>query len=548
MPVPKNDELAMLRAAQRGGFSMRNAVKEAGRSANTAADIILRQLAPREPEVVGFDSKGRPLYKSLVPFSPPVTDDILAFQEGLIGGGFGGAGAGAAGGMRFGRKPMRGQLGLPESAPVQPDMPLAQYRPPGAIAAKPQPGQLAARPQPGALAGSPAPTPMPDGSALGMPSQSGALARQTAQPLPPGNNPFARPGAVVEPAMRPGLPAPQGPYPAEVLPPGANPFARQGRVVDPTSRTGLPAPQGGALGMPRATGMTGPQGAPTASPMPGTPSADPWAGFGQQFTNINYGPNMPRGARIAGGLGAAGLATGLAALAGGSSDAPPPVAGPVGPDFMDYMNTAAALPDALANIKPAMQGEVPAVDPTIPEPIRTSGRNKRRGMPVTPADEQRRQQNAAQIQMQQGVQPTPMPVQQRGGAAPNYWVDLMQAADSGDAYARDFVVLREQAREAAQQAAMQGRREQYVPLMDYRNNAVHIVNAGGNDVVLDLNDPQDRAQYASIAAREGDPTMFQRWMQRSSAPLMGYFRPPGSGTTAPQFSPNETIRLPSMVR
>ena len=318
--------------------------------------------------------------------------------------------------------------------------------------------------------------------------------------------------------------------PAEVLPPGNNPFARPGRVVEPMPRP-APTPQ------------------PNASGYGARPFGDIPESFGSQFENVKYGPSIPGFAKKA--AAGAGVATGIAALAGGLGGEQQPTQQPEGgPQFMDYMNAVADIPKSLAGTSPAM-GQVPAVDPTVPEPIRASGRDKRRGMPVSEQDRARK----AQQEMQRGVSPSPMPAQagqsqmqqSRNSNAPSYWVDLMQAADSGDAYARDFMVLREQAREAAQQAAMQGSRDQYVPLMDYRNNTVHIVNAAGNDVVLDLADPQDRAQYAKIAAQAGDPTMFQRWMQRASAPLMGYFRPPGSGTTAPQFSPDETIRLQPRV-
>jgi len=406
MPVPKNDELAMLRDAQRSGFSMADMARQIGKSANSSADIILKSFRPKEPRITGYNNRGEPLYPSVLPFLPDQTSDQNELQrmimEGMVGGGMpGGSMLGAVQGAKHLR-------GMPR----------------------------------------PAPTPAPNASGY-----------------------------------------------------GARPFGE------------IPA------------------------------------SFGDQFANINYGPSIPGFAKKA--AAGAGIATGVAALAGGMGGGQSPTPQPQGgPQFMDYMNAAADIPKSLASMSPAV-GQVPAVDPTLAEPIRASGRDKRRGMPVSEQDRARK----AQQEMQRGVSASPMPMQggqsqmqqSRNSNAPSYWVDLMQAADSGDAYARDFMVLREQAREAAQQAAMQGSRDQYVPLMDYRNNTVHIVNAAGNDVVLDLADPQDRAQYAKIAAQAGDPTMFQRWMQRASAPLMGYFRAPGSGTTAPQFSPDETIRLQQRV-
>lgn len=289
---------------------------------------------------------------------------------------------------------------------------------------------------------------------------------------------------------------------------------------------------------------------PNASGYGRNPIGDIPASFGDQFSRINYGPSMGPVGKGAAALGAGlGAAAGAGMLMGDGQSAAPQASAmpqpPQGDEFIDYMRFPAEVAGALSEIA------VPDAQPM--EPIRASGRNKRRGVPVTAADIAARQQRAAQSQ------PTQMPVQSgsMGGMAgqqgvaprqgPGYWIDLFQAADAGDAYSRDFIVLREQARQAAQQAAMQGEQVQYVPLMDYRNNRATIVNAAGNDVVLDLNDPQDRAEFSAIASRSGDPTMFARRMARASTPLLGYFQAPGQGAARPDFAVNETVRLPSRV-
>jgi hypothetical protein len=121
--------------------------------------------------------------------------------------------------------------------------------------------------------------------------------------------------------------------------------------------------------------------------------------------------------------------------------------------------------------------------------------------------------------------------------AANYYSDMLGAADSGDAYARDLVNLTSQARQVAFKAQQEGKRLQFVPLHDMRNNRLFLVNANGQDVVLDMNDEGDKAAFGRMTAKIGmDPASIMAWAQGSSRPLHRYMVPPGSqGDWAPQF-------------
>lgn len=118
----------------------------------------------------------------------------------------------------------------------------------------------------------------------------------------------------------------------------------------------------------------------------------------------------------------------------------------------------------------------------------------------------------------------------------NYYAEMLNAADSNDAYYRDFINLRNQARFAAQQARARGERFQFVPLRDYKANRVYFVNADGTDVVLNMDDPQDQKEYARAIQKTGaDPNLVASWADRSSRPLARYFMPPGQRDTSPDF-------------
>ena len=286
------------------------------------------------------------------------------------------------------------------------------------------------------------------------------------------------------------------------------------------------------------------------SPMPGPQAIpkDPFAGFGNQFANIKYGPDFKGMAKGLGAtmLGGSALAAGAGALSARDPEMPQPEPPPQSAgDYPTMMGAGIAagapyLKDAVGAGMNALRG---LGEPQLPpEPLRVSGRDKRRGVPVAQSQTatgaiQQAVQQPAQEQMQAAGN-------QSGGSGPGYWIDMLQAADTGDAYARDLVALREQARASAIAAAQRGDSQQFVPIMDYRGNKMHFVNAGGGDVVLDMNDEQDRNQYQRIIAKTGLPAeQVQQWASRTSSPLMGYFER-GGGPRRPEFDRTPKPAMP----
>jgi hypothetical protein len=465
---------------------------EVGQSFGTATDSLMDVIRPPEQyRVVGVGKDGQPLYENPLGFGPAVSRQ----EYDRISGGTGSARA---------------------------EIPMGNLGGMGNL------GRMASMPKPA------------------------GLPRPTAEVLPPDPSIFKRgPGRIIDPLR-------QGP---EILPPGNNPFARPGAVIDPLSRggTGLatrggsglattggaPAGQGGSLGFPRPTGMrpgeSGPMPMPGGQPIP----KDPFAGFGNQFSNIKYGPDFGGMAKKVGGamLGSGALAAGAGMLS--ARDPQAPAAGPQAEAPPPYLPFTLYQPQPLSNMQ-ASQG---MPDPQLPpEPIRASGRDKKRGVPVRQSGSATQAVASAMQQGQSQPAQQSQGGQQGGGTGPGYWIDMLQAADTGDAYARDLVALREQARGAAIQAAQRGEELQFVPVMDYRGNKMHFVNAGGGDVVLDMNDEQDRAQYQRIVSKTGfAPEQLQQWASRTSAPLMGYFER-GGGPRRPDFDPNQRMELQSQVR
>jgi len=484
--MPKNEELGMLRQAQRSatGPEMRQRagqkLGEVGKSFGTATDALYNAIRPPEPyRVVGVGKDGQPLYENPLGFGPAVSRQ----EYDRISGGTD---------LALGIMPMGGR---PRALPLRPSAP-SPVRP-----------SLPGNPQP-------------------RPSGPGPVAQRTSpQPNPP----------------------PQAPMPT-------------------------PSPK-----MPAAP--------TTQAPTP-QPTSDPFAGFGGQFTGIDYSQGMGDlakgyGRSLAKGIGGTALVgSGLAALAGGLSARDPqqqqaqsPVAAPSAetPPYPTLMGAgiAAGAPSAETPPYPTLMGAGIAAgapylkdavgagmdairglgDPQLPpEPIRASGRDKKRGVPVAQSGSATQAVSNAMQQGQGQSAQQSQAGQQGGGTGPGYWIDMLQAADTGDAYARDLVALREQARAAAIQAAQRGEELQFVPVMDYRGNKMHFVNAGGGDVVLDMNDEQDRAQYQRIVSKTGfAPEQLQQWASRTSAPLMGYFER-GGGPRRPDFDPNQRIELPSQVR
>jgi hypothetical protein len=110
----------------------------------------------------------------------------------------------------------------------------------------------------------------------------------------------------------------------------------------------------------------------------------------------------------------------------------------------------------------------------------------------------------------------------------NYYAEIMNASDRNDAYARDLINLKEQARMAAIDAAARGEKFRFVPVKDYMNNRIIFVNAGGNDVVLDMNDPRQGVEYQKLLDKAGiDPAAMTDWIHRSSKPVLRYMQPVG---------------------
>jgi hypothetical protein len=121
-----------------------------------------------------------------------------------------------------------------------------------------------------------------------------------------------------------------------------------------------------------------------------------------------------------------------------------------------------------------------------------------------------------------------VPVTTSGRPDYNYYAEIMNAADRNDAYARDLINLKEQARMAAIDAGARGEKFRFVPVKDYMNNRIIFVNAGGNDVVLDMNDPRQGVEYQKLIEKSGvDSATMTDWMHRSSKPMLRYMQPVG---------------------
>lgn len=121
-----------------------------------------------------------------------------------------------------------------------------------------------------------------------------------------------------------------------------------------------------------------------------------------------------------------------------------------------------------------------------------------------------------------------VPVTTSGRPDYNYYAEMMNAADRNDAYARDLINLKEQARMAAIDAGARGEKFRFVPVKDYMNNRIIFVNAGGNDVVLDMNDPRQGVEYQKLLEKSGvDAATMTDWMHRSSRPMLRYMQPAG---------------------
>lgn len=368
----------------------------------------------------------------------------------------------------------------------------------------------------------------------------GPLATTGPRALGPARTPPSPTGARLIPEAR--LPAPPEvpTYTPEVVPGPTGLRAFSGRVTNMPPRS---TPAAGQVP------MSGPAPAPALPSANLPPTArsfrDPGgldigqvsqmdaaaSGLASGFTNA---PLVPRWAK---GVGGAAAALGGAYLAGRSSgskqaNAPtmpwnPSDLGVPMVDALNRLRSYAQQPgDQPAATQPP-QGVTPPTGPTR-GPARPVGGYKIAGGVST---------GGGQQQMQAGQGGASVGSAPKAQAA-NYYSDMLGAADSGDAYARDLVNLTAQARQVAYKAQQEGKHLQFVPLHDMRNNRLYLVNANGQDVVLDLNDENDKAAFGRMTAKIGvDPASIMAWAQGSSRPLHRYMVPPGSqGDWAPQFN------------
>lgn len=110
--------------------------------------------------------------------------------------------------------------------------------------------------------------------------------------------------------------------------------------------------------------------------------------------------------------------------------------------------------------------------------------------------------------------------------AEDYQRRILEAADAGDVYARSLIQTVAGARAHALKQAASGAREQFVPVMDYRNDNLYIVNANGTTHVLNMRDSGDRAEYLRMLQKTGmDPNEFAQWSASSSKGLLGLLSP-----------------------
>lgn len=378
---------------------------------------------------------------------------------------------------------------------------------------------------------------MPQGGPI-VPAQTTALGPPR---VPPGAPQL--PGPVPAPARvipEPRLPGPQQPpvagamegssfNPARVIP--------EARLPGPTARGSAPNQMGAAQGLPA------PGPAPNANQPPGVWGArDPGGLSGSQAAqldtaagNIAQGfgaqPMVPpwlkavgAGAGLAGGAALAGSLAGResAPTAGGDWSVVDTVGNAMRQIFGD--RTSLTPPPSQPPSAPIPAGKTASVS--------VKGKSGGRGAAGGVGGAGAPGGAGASGGQQFGYAPPPR------APALNYYSDMLGAADSGDAYARDLVNLTGQARQVAFKAQQEGQRFQFVPLHDVRNNRLYLVNANGQDVVLDLNDEGDKAAFGRMTNKIGiDPASVMAWARGSSAPLMRYMAPPGAeGQWAPQFA------------
>ena len=365
----------------------------------------------------------------------------------------------------------------------------------------------------------------------------------------PARIPPSQPGARVIPEQRLSGPPEIPTYTPEVVPGPTGLRAFSGRVTNmPPMQTparpsaGLPAPN-------QAPGLPAPTPPPNMPPSARSFRDPGGLDVGQVSqmdaaaaglaSGFNSAPMVPGWAKAA---GAAGAALGGAYLAGRDSGS-----GQAGAGTFPWNPSDLGVPmaDAVNRLRAFAQQPSPGAAPTATPPPVAPTTGPQRG-PTRPMGGHRVAGGGAGA----GVAGAVGGQQAQGGSgfaagggaspraqAANYYSDMLGAADSGDAYARDLVNLTSQARQVAYKAQQEQKHLQFVPLHDMRNNRLFLVNANGQDVVLDLNDEGDKAAFGRMTAKIGmDPASIMAWAQGSSRPLHRYMVPPGSqGDWAPQF-------------
>ena len=384
--------------------------------------------------------------------------------------------------------------------------------------------------------------PPPGGPLAGRASASMSQTQQAAvgpARIPPAQaqlpGPTPQPARVIPPAQMSGPPSIPT-YTPEVVPGPTNLRAFSGKVTQST-----PIPPSGAPQMPPAMGGQSPLRLPSANAAPtsrsyqGPGGLDPvqMSQMDTAAANIAGGftkaPIVPTWAKAAGG---AAVGLGAAALAGRNAGKE----SQTGAMPWNPSDLGAPIADAFAKLRGYAQPgaeQGPAAEPAATPSPTTPQRGPTRplgGYKVAGGAGAGVGGDAQQVGY--GAPGSP-----RSPAA-NYYSDMLGAADSGDAYARDLVNLTSQAREVAFKAQQEGKHLQFVPLHDMRNNRLFLVNANGQDVVLDLNDEGDKAAFGRMTAKIGvDPASIMAWAQGSSRPLHRYMVPPGSqGDWAPKFN------------
>jgi hypothetical protein len=319
------------------------------------------------------------------------------------------------------------------------------------------------------------------------------------------------------------------------------------READVVGRSQLPAPA--TRGTVNPVGQRG----PIPQPAYGTPPSNQLPAPSTSLPTVPNLPPMPPN-KVGVPPSLAANAAGMAIAANASDVFDGKKKAPSGQNQMQQPSVAAVSPSDQYDPSqdPMYQNLMPSlptagVAPTQAAPTSKQGKGTAgKAMSARDAGALAAAQSAASIAQssQRGAGSAPAPtdtsvVPNTSSGRPDYkyYADMLNAADSNDAYYRDFLNLRNQARAAAREAAASNMRYQFVPIRDDRANRIYFVNADGSDVVLDMGKPEDVREYRRVAEKIGiDINHMSDWMDRSSKPLARYNMPPGTNAdTTPDF-------------